>query len=656
MNARIGIAGASLLMFSVACGGSNLTPSLAVTPSMLAVTAGATLTSFTATLIGSSDTISWSLSPPGTGTLSTTTGGATNYTPPASVASATTATLTATAGSLLASATITINPGGTVPSPPTGVTAAPGNAQVTVSWSPESAVTSYNIYYSTSSGVTTTNGTKITGAASPYLQTGLTNGTTYYYVVTAMNANGESTTSPQVSAQPMAALPPAPTGVAATPGNAQVTISWSPVSGATTYNIYWSTTSGVGTAGTKISGATSPYLQTGLSNGTAYFYVVTALNSAGESAASVQASATPSSGVTAIAAGDLHTCAVVNGGVQCWGDNTNGDLGNNSTTQSNVPVTVFGLASGSGATAIAAGGYHSCAVVNGGVQCWGDNTNGDLGNNSTTESDVPLAVFGLASGSSATAIAAGEYYSCALVTGGILCWGANASGELGNNSTTQSNVPVTVSGLSGKGVTGIAAGSSHTCAPVAGGVECWGDNNLGDLGNNSTTSSSVPVTVSGLGGSVTAIAAGENGFHSCAIVSGGVQCWGDNNNGQLGNNSTTESNVPVTVSGLPSGSGATAIAAGENHTCAVVNGGVQCWGGNAYGQLGNNSTAESNMPVTVSGLPSGSGATAIAAGEVHTCAIVKGGVQCWGNNLGGQLGNNSTTLSTVPVTVFGLTP
>jgi fibronectin type 3 domain-containing protein len=183
-----------------------------------------------------------------------------------------------------------------VPAAPTGVTATGGANQVSVSWSAVSGATSYNLYWSTSSGVTTATGTKITGATSPYLQTGLAAGTTYYYIVTAVNGSGESPASVKASAAtnaPAPVLPAAPTGVSATGGTNQVTVTWSAVSGATSYNIYWSTVSGVTkTSGTKITGASSPYVQTGLAAGTAYYYLVTAVNSAGESAASGQATAT----------------------------------------------------------------------------------------------------------------------------------------------------------------------------------------------------------------------------------------------------------------------------------------------------------------------------------------------------------------------------
>jgi alpha-tubulin suppressor-like RCC1 family protein len=264
-------------------------------------------------------------------------------------------------------------------------------------------------------------------------------------------------------------------------------------------------------------------------------------------------------------------------------------------------VQVSGL---TGVTAVSVGGDSSCAVTaGGGVECWGDNTYGELGNNSTTNSSVPVRVSGLTSG--VTAVSAGGGFACALtMSGGVECWGENNAGELGNNSTTNSSVPVQVSGLTG--VTAVSAGSGYVsaCAVTAGGgVECWGDNAYGELGNNSTTNSSVPVQVSGLTSGVTAVSVGQ--ASACAVTAGGgVECWGTN----IGNNSTTTqcsgspcSLTPVQVTGLTSG--VTAVSAGVGFACALTaGGGVWCWGDNEFGQLGNNSTTGSSVPVQVAGL------------------------------------------------------
>lgn len=191
------------------------------------------------------------------------------------------------------------------PAAPTGVTATGSTDQVTVSWSAVTGATSYNIYWSTTSGVTTATGTRIAGVTSPFVHTGRTASTTYFYIVTAVNSAGESGASIQVTATtnpPPLAVPSAPTGVTAVGGSKQVSISWNAVSGATSYNLYWSTTAGVTTAtGTKITGATSPFVHTGLADGTAYFYIVTAANSAGESVASSQATATTAAAINGAA-------------------------------------------------------------------------------------------------------------------------------------------------------------------------------------------------------------------------------------------------------------------------------------------------------------------------------------------------------------------
>ena len=304
------------------------------------------------------------------------------------------------------------------------------------------------------------------------------------------------------------------------------------------------------------------------------------------------------SGVDAITGGGEHTCALTDtGGATCWGRNQFGQLGDNSTVDTIAPIDVTGL--GSGVTAIAAGGYHTCVRTDtGGAACWGYNSYGQLGDGSNTDAHTAVAVSGLSSG--ADAVATTGNHTCALTdTGGVSCWGKNTHGQLGDNTTTDSNVPVAVSGLSG--VVQVSGGSHHTCAMTGTGtVRCWGNNGWGQLGDNSTTNSSVPVAVDGLSG-VTAISAG--GYHTCALTStGSVTCWGMGLYGQLGTGGTSNAHTPVDVTGL-TGIVST-IAAGGYHTCTQTEDmGVACWGMNDGGRLGDGTTDDSLVPVDVVGLP-----------------------------------------------------
>jgi alpha-tubulin suppressor-like RCC1 family protein len=344
-----------------------------------------------------------------------------------------------------------------------------------------------------------------------------------------------------------------------------------------------------------------------------------------------------------IAAASNNTCALVNGGVKCWGYNLFGQLGNGTTTNSLTPVQVTGLTSG--VQTISGGTYHNCALVNGGVKCWGYNPYGNLGNGTGTNSSVPVQVTGLTSGVQATSGSSKYHTTCALVSGGVKCWGSNQYGELGIVSPAYSLSPVNVTGLAaGAGVQAISVGDRETCALVNSGVKCWGWNNLGQLGNGTTINSSVPVQVTGLTSGVQAISAGSSFI--CALVNGGVKCWGSNTTGVLGNGTTTSSSVPVQVTGLTAG--VQAVSLGTQHICALVNGGVKCWGSGYHGTLGNGTTTDSFTPVPVTGLTSG--VQAIATGFYHTCALlVNGGVKCWGDNPYGELGNGTTTYSSIPV-------
>ena len=342
---------------------------------------------------------------------------------------------------------------------------------------------------------------------------------------------------------------------------------------------------------------------------------------------------------------DLWTsgCVVTDlGGVKCWGD------GGTSNTSSAVAVT--GLSSG--VVSVSVGEGHACALLDtGGVKCWGYNGYGQLGDGTTTSRTTPVSVSGLTSGVST--ISVGYNNSCAVLTSGALkCWGRNDQGQIGDGTTTARDTPTTVSGLS-SGVKSVGVGSLHACATlVSGGAKCWGYSGSGELGDGLRTSSTTPVSVYSLTEVVSAISSG--GSFTCILLSTGeMKCWGSNTNGQNGSgNGSNYQPVPVTVSGLSSG--VTAISAGNNHTCALLNtGGMKCWGYNGAGHIGDGTTTDRTTPVNVSGLTSG--VSAIAAGGNASCAVLTSGdVKCWGDNTRGKLGDGTTTQRLTPVSVLGL--
>jgi alpha-tubulin suppressor-like RCC1 family protein len=348
--------------------------------------------------------------------------------------------------------------------------------------------------------------------------------------------------------------------------------------------------------------------------------------------------------ILTLSAGGSHSCLLRrNGGVTCWGRNDDGQLGDGTLTPRSLGVRVAGV---SDAVALAAGERHTCAVRKGNtVVCWGADDTGQLGDGGGADQLTPVPVAGVVN---ATAVAAGAGFSCALLGDETaVCWGDDGDGELGNGAIATTPLPPTpVLGLAG--VRSLSAHWQHACAIHDDGtLVCWGNNASGQIGDGTLAVRPQPTLVPGLE-KVTVVTTGLS--HTCAVTNAGLYCWGSNSLGQLGSDSG-DPTVPVTQPvPVPIVSDAIAVAAGAQHTCAVRGSGeVLCWGQNSTGQLGEGSMSSLPAPEPVTGLVSGK---LVAAGATFSCAeTADGAVFCWGDNHYGQLGMGNGVVEPRPVTV-----
>jgi len=353
--------------------------------------------------------------------------------------------------------------------------------------------------------------------------------------------------------------------------------------------------------------------------------------------------------VVDIAAGKSHTCALrYDGDVLCWGWGGRGQLGNGINADANRPVKVQDL--GAPATEIAAGDDFTCARLDDGrVQCWGSAEHGQLGQGVVDEEAVfsrPVWVTGVVE---ATALAAGQKHACAEMAGDrVVCWGANAEGQMGEGPRLFRPLPTKHPHLE-EPVVALGAGSAHACAVMdAGRVRCWGHNRTWQLGDRAASRCATPIEARDV---QRAVAVTNGGKHTCALMQDGqVVCWGTNGRGQMGDERRemrTRAKVVAKIKDV------VAIDAGLHHTCAVRGDGtLVCWGDNRFAQLGDGTRSLKTRPTRVKGLKEVVG---VAAAAKHTCALKEdGSVWCWGRNDVGQIGDGTTRNRSTPRQVKGI--
>jgi len=375
---------------------------------------------------------------------------------------------------------------------------------------------------------------------------------------------------------------------------------------------------------------------------------------------------------TQLATGISHTCALTSTRrVLCWGEGSNGQLGNGLEMDSNVPVWVNGIDGTTlQAIAVAAGGHHSCALLaNNTVHCWGFNSSGQLGIGNQLSKSGPTEVTSLA-GKNVTSMAAGRVFTCALTSlGEVWCWGNNANGQVGVPAAgTFSLSPVMTLST---GVAEIAAGSVHACARMSSDnkLKCWGLNTqrqlgiMNDITNKTTPTDAIdipPVRYVTIGGTGTA-------GSTCArrLLDDVTICWGDNANGQLGDGTTTDLQMNVIEMQVKVNDGNEnfeRVAVGGQHTCLIKSAQLFCWGQGTFGQLGDGQSGNSHennpLPKKVSAL---NNVTMIAAGGTFTCAVATDsnnqnpGLYCWGAGSSGQVGNGQyNVINANPVLVSAI--
>jgi alpha-tubulin suppressor-like RCC1 family protein len=454
------------------------------------------------------------------------------------------------------------------------------------------------------------------------------------YAGTSAMVSGASTDCGKVFQSSLSITPPAVTLNNARTQVFTVSGGMAPYS----YKLYLGSAGGILTYG----GATANYQAPLAGSGTATIYVTDAQGNSIEAVVTIS-NKTPSE----VHAGADYTCANVSGVLECFGGNSAGQLGNGVAGQSAVPTQTNPVLN-AGPTSFSAVGQTTCAVQDGGLQCWGANNTGQIGNGTQVGGSTLVTVFPASSG--VTSIANGSQSSATLAiqNGAVFSWGNGTYGQLGNGTAPAVQLtPVPVSPPLNSGVAKISSGSNNSCAIQGGTLYCWGT--AAFVGNgNAPGNQTTPVAVAGLPASpIQVVDVSVGNMTTCAVTSdGALYCWGFNTYGTVGDGTLgTPRYTPIQIFA----SGVTAVSVGYYATCAIVNGGVQCWGLITYGQLGMD-PATPSVSTSPHPVPNLTGtATAISVGDKHACAIVDGVLRCWGTNSSGQLGNGTTVDNYAPV-------
>ena len=347
-----------------------------------------------------------------------------------------------------------------------------------------------------------------------------------------------------------------------------------------------------------------------------------------------------------LATGNSHTCAILeNGSAMCWGLDNYGQLGDGGDATNLIKPTSFvSIDGGQTVAQIYARQLRTCIVLaDNSASCWGFNEDGQAGDDSTNTYKSPSGKVEFPQGKGVKSMGMGLKHTCAILEDDTLtCWGLDSHGALGNgvSDTSDKYTPQTITTPSDRKVVKVEPGETHTCILLDdGGVMCWGRDNVGQLGNGDTSdtihapSSNVELPE---GRAATDLSVGNH--HSCALLdNGSITCWGLNNYGQLGENTTTNRPIPV-YAHLPTGSPAVSVSVGPHSSCAILeNSSVYCWGHNHYGRLGIGVTGGIyQLPMFVEGATN---VVDLSLDYDHTCALSENGsISCWGRSKYGPLG------------------